>query len=346
MDIILALTTLIFAAALVFVVLKQKPKVSPEQQQMELQAIIQQSTQQQLQTILLQLNQHQSVQQNSATQLHNRVAETGKVVYELQSKLTALEEGNKRILDMSKGITDLQNILQAPKLRGERGEMWLEELLAQMIPRNRFKMQHHFKSGEICDAVIMLRDDLILPIDSKFSLENFKKMIACEDKTEQKVYEKNFNTDIKKRIDEIAKKYILPAEGTLSFAFMYIPAENVYYQAFVEDTANNNLQRYAFDKHVIPVSPNSIYPYLEIMMFGLRGLEIEKGAHQVQQSLSGIQKELGKFEEDYRKVGVHLKNAQGSFDTSDKRLSNIQNKLETIGAKDTPENLLTAEIIE
>ena len=346
MEIALVALIIVLAAAIIVIVLKRPTEITAEQRQAELQNLIQQSTQQQLQTILQQLNQHQSIQQNSASQLQSRVAETSRVVYELQSKLSTLAEGNKRILDMSKGITDLQNILQAPKLRGERGEMWLEELLAQMIPRANFKIQHHFKTGEICDAVILLRDNLLLPIDSKFSLENFKKMIASEDPTEEKAHEKVFCADIKKRIDEIAKKYILPAEGTLDFAFMYIPAENVYYQAFVEDRGGSQLQRYAYERHVIPVSPNSLYPYLEIVMFGLKGLEIEKGAKEIQQSLRGLHKELGKFEEEYRKVGTHLRNAQNSYEQSDKRLATFQGKLGGINAQELIEPISTIIEIE
>lgn len=337
MELALIAVIVILAAAVAYLALRKPAGPNPEETEARLQSLIQQSAQQQLQTILQQLNQHQNLQQTSASNLHNRVAETGKAVYELQGKLAALAESQKRILDMSQGITELQNILQAPKLRGERGETWLEELLAQMIPRERFKIQHRFKSGEICDAVIFLRDNLILPIDSKFSLENFRKMTAAEDPAEQKLHEKAFTGDIKKRVDEIAKKYILPGEGTLSFAFMYVPAENVYYQAFVEDRGNNALQRYAFDKHVIPVSPNSLYPYLEIVLFGLRGLEIEKGAHEIQQNLVGLAKELGKFEDDYRKVGTHLRNAQGSFESADKRLTGVQNRLQSISAKELAE---------
>ena len=238
------------------------------------------------------------------------------------------------MLEMGKGITELQNILQAPKLRGNRGEIWLEELLTQMLGRPHFQMQYAFKSGEICDAVIKLRDGLLLPIDSKFSLENFKKMLNAEDPTEKKMQEKLFISDVKRRIDEIAKKYIQPAENTLNFAFMYIPAENVYYQAFIEDRAGNELQNYAFKNHVIPVSPNSLYPYLEIVLFGLRGLQIEQGAREIQQGLAGLNGDLTRFEEDYRKLGNNIRLAQQNFDSADKRLNTVQNKLETLNQRE------------
>jgi DNA recombination protein RmuC len=330
MEIILIVLGVAILAVLLILLLRGRQS----QPQAQLMQALQTAQQQNLQIILDQLNQHRQSTEHFSGQLHNRVAETSQAVHSLQVRLAELQEGNKRILDMSRGITELQNILQAPKLRGERGEIWLEELLAQMIPRNHFVVQHRFKSGEVCDAVIKLRDDTILPIDSKFSLENFKKMLAAEDRAEAKTHEKQFVSDVKKRIDEIAKKYIVPAEGTLNFAFMYVPAENVYYQAFVEDKGGHNLTRYAFERHIIPVSPNSLYPYLEIVMFGLRGMEIEKGAQEIQRGLGELQGELGRFDDEYRKVGVHLKNAQGSFESSDRRLNKLQLKLGALSQKE------------
>ncbi|HSI20254.1 MAG TPA: DNA recombination protein RmuC [Verrucomicrobiae bacterium] len=310
---------------------KKGPDVTAMNQ--ELMQTVQLAQQQNLQIILEQLNQHRQSSENLSGQLHNRVAETGRVVYELQTRLAQLQENNKRILDMSQGIADLQNILQAPKLRGERGEIWLEELLTQMIPKQHISIQHRFKSGEVVDAAIKLRDNLLLPIDSKFSLENFKKMMDREN-PDAKQHEKLFVSDVKKRIDEISRKYILPTEGTLQYAFMYVPAENVYYQAFIEDKGGFNLTRYAFEHHVIPVSPNSLYPYLEIVMFGLRGLEIEQSAQEIQRGLVELHGDLSRFDEDYRKVGVHLKNAAGSFESSDKRLSKVQLKLGNLSKKE------------
>jgi DNA recombination protein RmuC len=338
LSIILVLLVAVCGALIIVLLKNQHPKGLNEDQ---LATILQNTQQQSLQTLLQQLNRQQQSSEHQSGQLHNRLAESSKVMYNLQAKLAQLEEGNKRILDMSKGITELQNILQAPKLRGNKGEMWLEELLAQMLGRKHFQMQYAFKSGDVCDAVIFLRDGLILPIDSKFSLENFRKMLATEDAVEQKGHERLFISDIKKRIDEIAKKYILPGENTLNFAFMYIPAENVYYQAFVEDKIGAELQKYAFERHVIPVSPNSIYPYLEIVLFGLRGLQIEEGARGIQQALVGLKGDLLKFEDDYRKVGNNIRLAQQNFEFSDKRLSTVQSKLEglSLNQKDTPVSL-------
>lgn len=328
LTIILAVIILILGAAFVFMVTRHT--AGPERLSQALQGMQQQS----VQTILQQLNAQQQSQENQANQLHNRVAETSKAVYTLQSKLAQLEEGNKRILDMSKGITELQDILQAPKLRGNQGEVWLETLLAQMLPKQHFKMQYRFKSGVTCDAVITMPDGHLVPIDSKFSLENFRKLLAAKDSGERKQYERLFVSDIKHRIDEIATRYVLPDEGTLNFAFMYVPAENVYYQAFVEDQSGANLQRYAFERHVIPVSPNSLYPYLEIVLFGLRGLQIEQSAKDIQKGLSGLVQDLSRFDEAYRKVGEKLRLAQQNFELSDKQLTRVHTKLGSLSQRE------------
>lgn len=333
MEILIAIIAAILGAGLtglvlVYLLKKNQQPIAPDQDMLQfLQNNLQQLNQQSLQTMLQQLNFQQETADRRSGQMQSSFQQ-------LHVKLTQLEEGNKRVLEMSKGITDLQNILQAPKLRGTRGEMWLEELLAQMLGRAHFQMQYRFKSGDICDAVIKLRDGMLLSIDSKFSLENFKKMLAAEDPSEQKSLEKLFISDIKQRIDEIAKKYIQPAEGTLGFAFMYIPAENVYYQAFIEDRAGAELQRYAFERHVIPVSPNSLYPYLEIVLFGLRGLQIEQSARDIQQGLIGLSTDLQRFEEDYRKVGTNIRLAQQNFELADKRLGGVHNKLGSLSSKE------------
>lgn len=329
MEVILtALVTALLTALMVFLFVRSR-----RDQGTDLTEALQVMQQQNLQIILDQLNQHRQSTETLSGQLHSRVAEQGQAMSTLALRIAELQEGNKRILDMSRGITELQNILQAPKLRGERGEIWLHELLSQMIPKQHLETQYRFKSGEVVDAVVKLRDNLVLPIDSKFSLENFKKMLSAEG-AEAKQFEKLFVADTKRRIDEISRKYILPTEGTLQYAFMYVPAENVYYQAFIEDRGGHNLIRYAFERHVIPVSPNSLYPYLEIVMFGLRGLEIEQSAQDIQRGLTELHGDLARFDEEYRKVGLHLKNASGSFEQSDKRLGKLQLKLGNLSKKE------------
>lgn len=331
--IISVVVTALLCAGVFFLITKKQTTTQPnldqtlELLQQSLQNNLQQSLQTNLKLVLDQLNSQQRSQEHQSGQVHNQLQATSRVISELQAKLSTIEQSNKHILEMGKDVRALQNILQAPKLRGNRGEIWLEELIAQMIPKERYKTQYAFKSGEKCDAVIFLRDGLLLPIDSKFSLENFTKMLAEENESERKSYEKLFVTDVKKRIDEIAKKYILPDENTLSFAFMYVPAENVYYQAFIEDAGGHQLLRYAFERHIIPVSPNSLYAHLEVVLFGLRGMAIEQSAREIQQGLIGLGGELKRFEEHYDKVGNNLRLAQQNFEASDKRLLGMRTKL-------------------
>lgn len=313
----------------------RKP-VAPNQNQ-ELLNQVQAAQQQNLQMILEQLNRHQESHDRNSHMVHTRIDQATKVVGEVQSKLTQLEEANKRIFDLGKDISQLQDILKAPKLRGTMGEIWLQELISQMIPSGNYKMQYRFRSGDICDAVILLRDGILLPIDAKFSLENFAKLMQAPE-AEWDGHKKQFSSDVKKRVDEIAKKYILPHEGTLEFAFMYVPAENVYYQAFIQEEDNLHLLQYAFERKVIPVSPSSFYAYLQVIFFGLRGLEIEKSAKEIHQQLTGLKGEFGKFREVYTKVGTHLRNAQNSYEETDKKLGTMESKFFQLNSHD-PLNL-------
>ena len=291
------------------------------------QDAVQAQMQQTANMILQQMGRQQESQDRNSHLVHSRLDQATRVVSDVQGKLMQLEEANKRIFELGKDINSLQKILQAPKLRGTMGEVWLAELIGQIIPAEHYRMQYAFKSGEVCDAVIFLRDGLLLPVDAKFSLENFTKMLDSEG-DEQAGHRKTFVQDMKKRIDEIARKYILPHENTMEFAFMYVPAENVYYQAFIHDDAG--LLAYAFSRRVVPVSPSSFYAYLQLIMLGLRGLEIEKGAKVIQKNLAGLQGEFAKFRDTYEKVGGHLRHAQQSFDQTDKRLGTIENKFQQI----------------
>ena len=344
MEIALIILIILLSLALALVVLKQrgqKPDAGWEQLHGTLQQITQQHGQQLQQTtnlVLQQLNRHQETQDRSSALMHTRIDTATRVVSEVQNKLGQLEEANKRIFDLGKDINSLQKILQAPKLRGTMGEIWLKDIIGQIFPADRFKMQYTFRSGETCDAVIFLRDGLLLPIDSKFSLENFVKMLEAEE-SQKLAYKKLFISDIKKRIDEIAKKYILPHEDTLEFAFMYIPAENVYYQAFIQDEDDTKLLSYAFDRHIIPVSPSSFYAYLQLILFGLRGMEIEKSAKDIQKNLNGLRGDFTKFRETYEKVGVHLRHAQQSYEQTDKRLGGFENKLLVVTSLEKTEEI-------
>ncbi|TAJ77278.1 DNA recombination protein RmuC, partial [bacterium] len=226
-------------------------------------------------------------------------------------------------------IASLQEILRAPKLRGGLGEYFLADLLGQILPPDHFSMQFAFRSGEKVDAVVKIGGSLV-PVDSKFPLENFKRMLDAVAEDEKGKARKQFASDVKKHIDVIAAKYILPDEGTYDFALMYIPAENVYYETIIKDDAgggDKSLSHYALSKKVIPVSPNSFYAYLQAIVLGLKGMKIEERAKEIIQYLSRLEGDFSRFKEEFNLVGKHLGHAQSSYQGAEKRLDQFGQKL-------------------
>jgi DNA recombination protein RmuC len=192
---------------------------------------------------------------------------------ELKGQLGQVAEMATRMESLGREIEELQGILKAPKLRGNMGEASLEEFLRQVLPPGAFEIQHRFAGGQAVDAVIRLRDHLV-PVDAKFPLESFQRMVGAEDDTARKTARKEFEKSVKGRIDEIADKYIRPGEGTFEFALMYIPAENVYYEVIIKDENlgdQGSLLAYATSRRVVPVSPNSFFAYLSTIATGLKG---------------------------------------------------------------------------
>jgi len=292
--------------------------------------------QQQLSQITTQVNsQLQLVNQQltSATgQIGHRLDNATRVVGEVKQNLGELKQATQQISDIGKNISSLQEILRAPKLRGSLGELFLGELLAQVLPPTHFTLQYRFKSNEAVDAVITLGPGLV-SVDSKFPLENFKKLIETNADEEKKAHRRRFLTDVKKHIDAIAAKYILPDEGTYDFALMYIPAENVYYETIIKDEAfgdDKSLCSYALSKRVIPVSPNSFYAYLQAIVLGFRGLRIEKSAQEIHQRLQRLSGDFLKFKEDFDVIGKHLSNTRGKYEEASKKLDRLGDRLVTI----------------
>lgn len=277
----------------------------------------------------LRLRENADVIQKSQRHVGDRLDSAAKVVGSVTERLGKMEEANKRIFDVGKDISSLQDILRAPKMRGTLGEFFLGDLLSQYFPHDKYEMPYTFRSGEKVDAALHLADRKIVPIDAKFPLENFRKMMEAKDDREKKVFQKSFVSDVKKRIDEIAR-YILPDEGTLDFALLYIPAENVYYEVIVKDEQEESLTAYAFKKRVIPVSPNNFFIYLQTIMMGLRGLQIEESAREIQTALVRLQGDFGKFGEDFEVLGSHLTNAGNKYDDSKRRFERLGQKLENI----------------
>jgi DNA recombination protein RmuC len=203
-----------------------------------------------------------------------------------------------------------------------------------MLPREHWVAQHGFRSGEKVDAAIRI-GDRIVPVDAKFPLENFRRMLNETDDAPRRQYRKAFARDVKLRVDEIAKKYILPDEGTYDFALMYVPAENVYYEIAIrpEDADDDPISGYALSRRVVPVSPNSIFAYLQVIVLGLRGLRIEANARQIEEDLARLGGDLGKLRTPLTTLGRHLGNAQKQFDDAQRELDRFETKLDEIGRK-------------
>ncbi len=267
-------------------------------------------------------------------QVNTRLDNAATVIRDVSAKMGELSKASQQIYEVGKDLSSLQQILKAPKLRGVVGEFFLGNLLDQVVPEN-YELQHRFRSGETVDAVIKLGPKLV-PIDAKFPLENFQRLSAAGE-AERKALRRKFIADVEKHVDAIAGKYILPDEGTFDFALMYIPAENVYYETIIKDEPDEeNVSAYAVSKRVIPVSPNSLYAYLQAIVFGLRGLQIERRAEEILSHLNRLQGDFSKFRDDFDTVGTHLKNAHNKYDDALKRLGQLEGKLEISSALAEP----------
>jgi len=268
------------------------------------------------------LNQmHRSLEDANKIISHNLGATTS-VFGNVKEQLGKLEVTNRQIVDISRDIASLQELLRAPKFRGAMGEVLLENLLSQVLPRQHYSAQHHFKNGDTVDAVVRLGERLV-SVDAKFSLENFQKMLQAQEEPLRAQHRKKFIQDVKNRIDEISLKYIVPSENTYDFALMYIPAENVYYEVIIKE----DLFSYGLGKKVIPVSPNTFYAYLQVICLGLRGFKIEENAKSILKSLSSLELEINKFKGDFDTLGSHLNNASSKYLESSKRLERVADKL-------------------
>jgi len=272
-------------------------------------------------------------------QFRETTGHIGGTLGDVKKNLGRMEVVTREVLEKAKDISSLESLLRAPKFRGGLGELFLGDLLAQILPPAHFSLQYRFKSGEAVDAIIRIGANIV-PIDSKFPLENFKKQLEEEDAKEKQNLRKKFISDVKKHIDEIAKKYILPDENTFDFALMYIPAENIYYETILKDEGfgeEGSIFSFALQKRVIPVSPNSFFAYLQVIVLGLKGLQIEKSAQSIFQSLTQLQGDLNRFKQDFQKLGSHLTHAKVRFDEADKRLDKFSDRLELFSADRTKE---------
>lgn len=295
-----------------------------------------QQTAQQIESLRASLGQTQTQVSQALSQtqqsMNERLDRAAVVISGVSKQLGQLDESTKQLAGIGKDISSLQNILRSPKLRGNLGELFLNDLLAQILPPDHYEMQFGFRGGDRVDAVIKLQAGVV-PVDAKFPLENFQRIAMATSDEERKALRQPFMKDVKRHIDAIATKYIRPDEGTLPFALMYIPAENVYYETIIKDDefgGEGQLFSYALSRRVIPVSPNSFYAYLQTILLGLKGLRVEESARAVLDNLDRLRQEFDKFTEKFALIGTQLDNARKNFDESEKRLGKVTGKMDDI----------------
>jgi DNA recombination protein RmuC len=264
--------------------------------------------------------------------------QSAKLISNITEKLTKLDETNRQVVNFSEQLQNLQDILKNPKHRGVLGEYYLEETLKNVLAPNSYQMQYSFKDGDIVDAVVFVKDKII-PVDSKFSLENYEKLINCRDKEQRTRLEKAFKADLKARIDETAK-YIKPGEKTLDFAFMFIPSEAIYYDLLVGKVGivHRDLIEYAFkEKKVVIVSPTSFLAYLQTVLQGLRAMQIEESAQEIKKNVEKLGRHILSYDNYLQKLGNtlstsvnHYNSAYKEFKKIDKDVTRISDKKEEV----------------
>ncbi len=261
------------------------------------------------------------------TESGKQMRDSKAAIAEISERLATINETNKHVESVADELKTLQSVLQNPKQRGVFGEYYLDTVLGNVLPVGSYSLQYKFKDGEIVDAVVYLDKGKILPIDSKFSLENYNRMVAAKDKTERATYAKKVRDDLKGRIDETSK-YIRPAEKTMEFAFMFIPSESLYYDLLINKvgttTSERDLIEYAYrDKKVIIVSPTSFMAYLQTILQGLRSLEIEKDTAEIQARVAKLGQHITAFDTYMGKLGSSLGTTVNHYNTAYKSLSQI-----------------------
>jgi DNA recombination protein RmuC len=267
-----------------------------------------------------------------ATELKNTREQIGLI----QKQIGEVQEQSR---GLSQATQSLEQVLGGAKTRGLLGEVTLQRLLEDSLPPSQFGMQYRFSSGEVADAVIFLRDDKLMAIDSKFPLEAFRRIATDGDDARRM-----FASAVKGHADAIARKYIVPGEGTLDIALMFVPSESVYSELLVtEDGRGQQIDEYCRSKKIVAVSPNSLYAHLCVIAMGLRGMQIEQNTMRLLANLNGVQKHMETFADVFEKLGTHLKNAQGSYSTADRQFEKAQNTLANVLGGGTPASALEGE---
>jgi DNA recombination protein RmuC len=258
------------------------------------------------------------------TKVDRRLEHASKQTNAIHRQLGDVGRATAQLAEQAKDLGQLQQLLRPPKARGGFGELLLANLLADRLPPSAYSLQHTFRSGERVDAVI--RVDKLVPVDAKFPLDNFERLVDAEDDESRQLHAKAFARDVKIHIDAIASKYIRPDEGTFDFAFMYLPSEAIYYELTCGKTGA--LLEYAHDRSVVPVSPSTLVAYLHTIVLGLKGMQIEQHAQEVMAYCAQLQKDFGTFRADFDTIGKHLTHARSKYAEAEKRLDRFEDRLD------------------
>ncbi len=344
MEIALFVVIVVFLAVIVWR-LFMAPKPKQDNQALILLQNQMQAEQKQLQDRLGELTKMLDVRLGDSTK--TMLAQSDKsvqIVREITSEITKVQEGQKQIVTLNDQLKNLNDILKNTKQRGVLGEYYLEMVLKNVLSPGEYQLQYPFKDNTKVDAVIFY-DGRVIPIDSKFSLENYNRLAVAVNDEERKRYEDAFRSDLKTRIDETAK-YIKPAEDTVNFAFMFIPSEALYYDLLVNkvgSAAERDLIQYAAEKRVYPVSPTTFYAYLQMALQGLRQMEINKSTEVIRKNVGELQKHLARYEEYLEKIGTHLATTVNAHATATKEFGKINKDVIRIASTDEPEKLSEGE---
>ncbi|MBC7169697.1 DNA recombination protein RmuC [Candidatus Bipolaricaulota bacterium] len=247
------------------------------------------------------------------------------VVADVRERLGGLTETGRRLTELAQDLASLQEILRAPKSRGLVGEWLLGDLLSEVLPRDRFREQYRFSSGETVDAAIFL-EGTVVPVDAKFPLSGFERILSAATDEERKKHKRSLVRDAQKHVDGISQKYIRPEEGTTDFALMYIPAEGVYHELLTPE-GDLDFLAYAMGKRVVPCSPNSFYSYLRSVAMGLRGLALARNVQKVFGELRAVEDLLREVEREVGTLGNHLRNARGKHEEIERLVGDVQRRL-------------------
>lgn len=280
----------------------------------------------------------------SSRQMQGQFSQSLNVIRGVTEKVVQLQETNKQVMGFSEQLKNLEKVLTSQKTRGNLGEAGLRLVLENILPPTAFKLQYQFEGGDIVDAAIFTKDGII-PVDAKFSLDNYNRVVNENDPARREQYEKEFKNDLKKRIDETSK-YIKPSKGTLDFAFMFIPAEAIYYDLLVNEVGavkvnTRSLIDYAFkEKRVIIVSPTTFAAYLQTVLQGLRALKIEEQTKEIIKNVEGLQRHIAAYDDYLKKLGNNLSTAVNSYNTASKEFKKIDKDVVKIAGGESRIELL------